>query len=98
MLQIMRQRRVLRERIDAAPSSGPASPACRESLIACQPRIDEPSKPKPSSKIVLARARGRGAAMCCQSAGEVHELEVDHHGVVLLGEFEYLLRALIGPF
>src|SRR5438105_3547972 len=40
-----------------------------DSLIACQPRIEEPSKPKPCSK--LSRVSSEiGQVVCCQSPGK----------------------------
>ena len=46
------------------------------SLIACQPRIDEPSKPKPSSKLASVRAF-TGIVKCFCVPGKIHEPQVD---------------------
>src|SRR5713226_2284596 len=40
-----------------------------DSLIACQPRMLEPSKPRPSSKTASSRASA-GIVKCCQSPGK----------------------------
>src|SRR6266567_2673584 len=49
--------------------SGTGSTSMSDSLIACQPRIDEPSKPSPSSKTPSSRASA-GMVKCCHSPGK----------------------------
>ena len=50
-----------------------------DSEIPCQPRIDEPSKPSPSSKADSSNARDRQAHVL-PGAEQVAELQVDHGG------------------
>ena len=58
-----------------------------EALIGCQPRIDEPSSPKPSSN-ESSLSCWIGDRGVLPDAGQVDELEVDHLGAVLLCELE----------
>ena len=67
----------------AVAGSGIASMS--DSLMPIQPRIDEPSKPRPSSNVSSSQ-RSMGKEQCCQRAEHVDELQVDHFGMVLLRE------------
>src|SRR5262249_808291 len=49
--------------------SGTGITSMSDSLIACQPRIDEPSKPRPSSKTDSSRASA-GLVTGCDMRGE----------------------------
>src|SRR5438874_2692697 len=51
----------------AVPATG--SRSMSDSLIACQPRIDEPSKPNPCSKLSMVSSE-IGQVVCCQSPGK----------------------------
>ncbi len=69
-----------------------------EASISSQPRIDEPSKPRPSSKISSVSSAERDGEVLPQ-ADEVHELEVHHHRAAFLGETQDVLwfhSALLG--
>ena len=62
-----------------------------DALIGCQPRIDEPSNARPSSKrLSLRRVAGIGGVL--PDAREVDELEVDELDVVLLRELDDFFR------
>ncbi len=56
-----------------------------EAWISAQPRMDEPSKPSPSSKISSFSSCERDGEVLPQP-DEVHELEVHHHRAAVLGE------------
>ena len=61
-----------------------------DSWMPIQPRIDEPSKPRPSSNVSLVpELDGKRAVL--PGSEHVDELQVDHLGLVLLREFEELL-------
>ena len=47
---------------------GSGTTSMSDSLIACQPRMDEPSKPKPSSKMSSVSSAS-GMVKCCQMPG-----------------------------
>ena len=63
------QRRVLAERIEEGGLRLRACTSMSDSLMACQPRMLEPSKPSPSSKIVFVRASA-GMVKCCHRPGK----------------------------
>ncbi len=62
-----------------------------ESWIACQPRIDEPSKPSPSSNALSSNARDRQRHVLPRPE-QVAELEVDHRRPRLRRPVERLAR------
>ena len=62
-----------------------------DSLIACQPRMEEPSKPKPWSKLSSVSSL-TGSVVCCHRPGKVHEPQVDELHVLFLAELENVLR------
>ena len=62
-----------------------------DSLIGFQPRIDEPSKPKPSSNDVLLELVDRHGRVL-PDAGQIDELEIDEFRAVLLCELEDVAR------
>ncbi len=47
-----------------------------DSLMATQPRMLEPSKPRPSSKVLFVEGLG-GDGEVLPQAGEIHEAEID---------------------
>ena len=49
--------------------SGTGLTSMSDSLIACQPRMLEPSNPRPSSKVSSSISRG-GTEKCCQRPGK----------------------------
>ena len=49
--------------------SGCGSTSMSDSLMAAQPRMEEPSKPSPSSKVLSARISA-GMLKCCHSPGK----------------------------
>src|SRR5437667_9122985 len=49
--------------------SGTGMTSMSDSLIACQPRMDEPSKPNPSSKVPSLRVSA-GMVKCCHRPGK----------------------------
>src|SRR6266849_9707216 len=49
--------------------SGTGKTSMSDSLMACQPRMDEPSKPRPSSKTPSSRASA-GMVKCCHKPGK----------------------------
>ena len=70
------ERRPREERVDAG-RVGIGDASMSDSLIALQPRIDEPSKPRPSSKVSSSRSIDRKGAVL-PAAEHVDELQVDH--------------------
>src|SRR5438093_7294630 len=57
--------------------SGTGSTSMSDSLIACQPRMDEPSKPRPSSKTASSRASA-GIVKCCHRPGKSMKRSEEH--------------------
>ncbi len=61
------------ERVDVAPSPAAGTTSMSLSLIACHPRIDEPSIVKPSAKLSSVRRLHRDREVLL-GAGKVHEI------------------------
>jgi len=55
------------------------------SLIACQPRMLEPSKPRPSSK-TSSTSLPTGMVKCCHKAGKSIESEIDRFDFLFAAE------------
>ena len=61
-----------------------------DSWMAIQPRIDEPSKPRPSLNVSASQSSiGKRAVL--PAAEHVDELQIDHLGLVFLGEREEIV-------
>ncbi len=73
--------------------SGTGFSSMSDSLIACQPRMLEPSKPKPRSKVSRSSSLGRDGEVLPES-GEIHEAQVDHLDFLPVDELQYFLRLL----
>ena len=73
--------------------SGTGLTSMSDSLIACQPRMLEPSKPKPRSKVSSSSSRA-GTEKCCHRPGKVHEPQVHDLDVFLGDEIENFFRFL----
>ncbi len=63
-----------------------------DSLIACQPRMEEPSNPRPSLKGVQFDAMDGNGEMLLH-AGKVHEAEIDRFDFLFLDELEHVRRS-----
>ena len=69
--------------------SGSGTRIMSDSWISWKPRIDEPSKPKPSSK-ASSDTSSNGHREVLHQSGKVREPDVDELGAVLLAELQYV--------
>ena len=64
-----------------------------DSWIDWNPRMDEPSKARPSSKTLSSKAE-TGIEKCCNDTGQVAEPNVDELDVFVFDQFEDVVRRL----
>jgi purine nucleoside phosphorylase len=60
-------------------------------LMGCQPRMLEPSKPKPSSKLVSSKF-AHGYREVLPHAGKIHKAKIDHFHALLFNHYDNSCR------
>jgi hypothetical protein len=70
-----------------------ASASMSDSLIACQPRMLDPSKPSPSVEHCPHRSCSTGMEKVLLHSREVHEPEVNNFDILFLHQVEHVFRS-----